>query len=172
MKAPQTACHRNKNWMDQGKNQRIGKVKQSLIDILNDESEGLCLPQPDGKWHIKCDVSDFAAQGAIEQLQLDSAHRPVAFYSRKLQGEPAGTTKDTFTRTKHTGQYDWMPRKKECYATVACLLKIFKAGYGQGITVKTDHSAIVEWHKVDLCTISSPLGRRVPGMSSSVDSIS
>ena len=47
------------------------KLKQSLIDMVHDESKGLCLPQPDGKWLIRCDASDFAVGGALEQLQPD-----------------------------------------------------------------------------------------------------
>ena len=135
-------------------------LKQSLIDMVNDESKDLCSPQPDGKWLIRCDASDFAVGGALEQLQSDGTYRPVAFYSRKLQGERRGTTKDGFTRTKHTGQYGWTPREKETYAIVSCLLKIQSWIRGQEITVQTDHSAIVKWYKEDLCTISGPLGRR------------
>ena len=93
-------------------------------------------------------------------MQPDGSWRPVAFYSRKLQGERAGTTKEGFTRTKHTGQYGWTPREKETYAIVSCLLKFQSWIGGQEITVKTDHSAIVKWYKEDLCTLSGPLGRR------------
>ena len=136
------------------------KLKQSLIDMVNDESKGLCVPQRDGKWLIRCDASDFAVGGALGELQPDGTYRPVALYGTKLQGERAGTTKDGFTRTKHTGQYGWAPREKETYAIVSCLLKFQSWIGGQEVTVQTDHSAIVKWYKEDLCTILGPLGRQ------------
>ena len=83
----------------------FGKLKQTLIEMVNDLSKGLCSPHPDGKCLIRCDASDVAVEDALEQHQPDNTYRPVAFYSRKHQGERAGTTKDRFTRTKHTGQY-------------------------------------------------------------------
>ena len=65
---------------------RLEKLKQSLIDMVNEESKDLCFPQPDGKWLIRCDARDLAVGGALEQLQLHDTYRPVAYYSRKLQG--------------------------------------------------------------------------------------
>ena len=99
------------------------ELKKCLCDMVMSEDKGLVLPRPDGQWLIRCDASDFAVGGALEQMQPDGSWRPVAFYSRKLQGERAGTTKEGFTRTKHTGQYGWTPREKETYAIVSCLLK-------------------------------------------------
>ena len=64
----------------------IENLKQSLDDMVNDKSKGLCLPLPDGKGLIRCDASNVAVGGALEQLQPHSAYRPVAFYGRKLQG--------------------------------------------------------------------------------------
>ena len=136
------------------------KLKQSLIDMVNDQSKGLCLPQPDGKRLIRCDARDSAVEGALEQLQPDGAYRPVASYIRKLQGERAGTTKDGFVRIKHIGQYGWTPREKETYGTISCLLKFQTWMTSLEITVQTDHSAIVEWYKEDLCTIPGSLGRQ------------
>ena len=135
------------------------KLTQSFIDMVNDKSKHLCLPQPDGKWLIQCDASNFAVGGAREQLQPDGTYRPVYLHSRKLQGGRSGTTKDGFTPTKHTGQYRWTPREKETYAIGSCLLKFQIWIGGQEIMVQTDHSAIVKWHKEDLCTISGLLGR-------------
>ena len=51
--------------------------------MVNDESRGLCLPQPDGKWLIRCDGSDFGLGGALDQLPPDATYLPVAFYSKK-----------------------------------------------------------------------------------------
>ena len=53
---------------------RIEKLKQSLIHMVNDESKGLCLPQADAKWGIPCDAIHFAVRGAVEQLQPDSRY--------------------------------------------------------------------------------------------------
>ena len=136
------------------------ELKKGLCDMVMSEDKGLVLPRPDGQWLIRCDASNFAVGGALEQMQPDGSWRPVAFYSRKLQGERAGTTKEGFTRTKHTGQYGWTPREKETYTIVSCLLKFQSWIGGQEITVKTDHSAIAKWYKEDLCTIPGPLGRR------------
>ena len=135
------------------------ELKKGLCDMVMSEDKGLVMPRPDGQWLIRCDASDFAVGGALEQMQPDGSWRQVAFYSRKLQGECAGTTNEGFTRTKHTGQYGWTPREKETYAIVSCLLKFQSWIGGQEITVKPDHSAIVKWYKEDFCTISGPLGR-------------
>ena len=81
------------------------KLKQSRNDMVNDESKGLWLLQPDGKCLIRCDASHFAVGGAFEQFQPDGTYQPVAFSTRKPQGERAGTNKDDSTPTKHTGQY-------------------------------------------------------------------
>ena len=136
------------------------KLKQSLIDMVNEESKDLCLPQLVGKWLIRCDARDPAVGGALEQLQPYGTYRPVACYSRNLQGEQAGTTKDGFTLTKHTGRYGWTPREKETYTIVSCLLKFQSWIGGQEITVQTDHSSIVKWYKEDLCTVPGLVGRR------------
>ena len=113
----------------------FGKLKQSLIDVDNNESKGLCLPQPDGKWLVRCDASDFGVGGALEQLQPDGTYRTATFYSTKLQGERAGTTEDGSSRTKHTGQYGWTPREKERYAIISCLCKTWGIGMSESMFV-------------------------------------
>ena len=91
----------------------------------------------------------------MEQQQEDGNWHPVAFYSRKLQGNRAGYD----GCTKHTGQFAWTPREQETYAIVCCLLK-FQSWVGNAqVEIQTDHSAIVKWYKEDLCSISGPLGR-------------
>ena len=116
----------------------------------------LYLPQPDQPWRIRCDACDYAVGGALEQRQDEGNWHPVAFFSRKLQGEKA----NGLTKKRDTSQYAWTPREKETYAIVRCLLK-FQSWIGsQEVTVQTDHSAIVKWYKEGLCTISGPVGRR------------
>ena len=82
--------------------------------------------------------------------------RPVAFYSRTLQGQRADGT----NFHKKLGQIACTPREKETYAIVTCLLKFQSWIGGLEVTVQTDHSAIVKWYKEELTTISGPLGRR------------
>ena len=86
------------------------ELKSGLCDMVMGEDTGLVLPRPDGQWLIRGDASDFPVGGELEQMQPDGSWRPVAFYSRKLQAELAETSKEGFTRTKHTGQYGWTPR--------------------------------------------------------------
>ena len=81
-------------------------LKQALVDAT-----GLCLPKPR--------QSHCAVGSALEQLQEDGEYHPVAFFSRKVQAQRAGTG----AGKRDTGQYAWTPREKETYAVVACLLK-------------------------------------------------
>ena len=66
--------------------------------------------------------------------------RPVAFFSRKLQGEPG------------KGQWAWSIREKETYAIVLCLQKFrsWVASSTVKILVLTDHQSLEHWHKEDL----------------------
>ena len=116
----------------------------------------LYLPKPGLPWCIITDASNYAVVGVLEQQQEDSNLHPVAFYSRKLQGNKAGVNGST----KKTGQLAWTPRKQETYAIVCCLLKYQSWIGGSAVEIQTDHLAIVKWYEEDLCTISGPLGRR------------
>ena len=136
------------------------ELTKGLCDMVMSEDKGLVLPRPDAQWLIRCEASDFALGAALQQMQPAGSWRPVAFYSQKLQGERAETTKEGFTHTKHTGQYGWTPPEKETYEIVPCLQKFQSWIGGQEIMVKPDHNAILEWYKEDLCTISGPLGHR------------
>ena len=73
-------------------------------------------------------------------LRMNNLGGPVAFYSRKLQGQRA----DGVNFHKNLGQIAWTPREKETYAIVTCLLKFQSWIGGQEVTVQTDHSAIVK----------------------------
>ena len=131
------------------------KIFEGFESALN-AAAGLYLPKPGRPWRIRCDASDYAMGGALEQEQEEGGYHPVAFFSRKLQGQRAGQG----SSTRNTGQYAWTPREKETYAVVARLLK-FQSWIGsQEVLVQTDHSSIVKWYKEDLCTISGPLRRR------------
>ena len=101
----------------------VKELKKGSCDMVMREDTGSVLPQPDGQWLMRCDASYFAVGGVPEQMQLDGSWHPVGFYSQKVQVERAGTSKEGFTRTKHTGQYGWTLRKREAYEIVSCLLK-------------------------------------------------
>ena len=106
----------------------------------------------DGRWRIYTDASDYAIGGELQQEQADGSWRPVAYFSRKLQGSRE--------KGKVLGQMGWTVREKETYALVCCLLK-FQSWIGfSEVEVLTDHSSIIQWYKEDLCTLSGPLGRR------------
>ena len=55
------------------------------------EATGLYLPKPGQPWRMRCDASHYAFGGALEQQQEDGEWHPVTFFSRKLQGQRAGT---------------------------------------------------------------------------------
>ena len=138
------------HWTD-GMKENFEQLKQALT-----EKTKLYLPKPGLPWRIITDASNYAVGGVLEQQQEDGNWHPVAFYSRKLQGNRAGYD----GCTKHTGQFAWTPREQETYAIVCCLLK-FQSWVGDAqVEIQTEHSAIVEWYKEDLCTISGPLGQR------------
>ena len=132
-------------------------LKARLVQFV--DGDGLWLPNPHGKWRIVCDASDFAVGGVLKQQQSpqdEQSWRPVAFYSRKLQGQRV----DGVNFHRKLGQIAWTPREKETYAIVTCLLE-FQSWIGsQEVMVQTDHSAVVKWYNGELTTISGPLGRR------------
>ena len=77
--------------------------KQSAIDWTDDMKAGfqgikdalvckvsLYLPRANARWRSVTDASDYAVGGALEQEQEDGNWHPVAFFSRKLQGDREG----------------------------------------------------------------------------------
>ena len=124
---------------------------EALKNVLTEKTR-LYLPKPGLPWRIITDASNYAVRGVLEQQQEDGNWHPVAFYSRKLQGNKAGVNGST----KNTGQFAWTPREQETHAIVCCLLKFQSWIGGSAVEIQTDHSAIVKWYKEDLCTISGP----------------
>ena len=126
-------------------------IKAALIEQVE-----LYLPQPDARWRISTDASDYAIAAVLEPEQDDGQRHPVSFFSRKL---PGSKTSKTHKKTG-VGQVSWTVREKETYAVVCSLLK-FQSWIGnQEVLVCTDHSSILQWYKEDLCTVTGPLGRR------------
>ena len=125
------------------------QLKSAMVDNCV-----LYLPSPEGRWAIETDAADFAIGGALKQQQSDGTWQIVAYFSRKPQGSKRSKG------NKQLGQLGWTPREKETYALVCCLLE-FQTWIGyKEVDVYTDQSSIVPWYKGDLCTLSSPLGRR------------
>ena len=77
------------------------KVKRALTTSLE-----LFQVEPDSPFRLRCDASNFAVGGVLEQFR-EKDWVPVSFYSRKL--------------TK--SQLIWSATEKETYAIVACLWK-------------------------------------------------
>ena len=71
----------------------------------------LDLPDPYKPYVLEVDSSDYAVGGVLNQHNPKGELRPVAFFSRKLQGDPG------------RGQVGWSIREKETYAIVLILLK-------------------------------------------------
>ena len=82
-------------------------IKAALIEQVE-----LYLPQPDARWRISTDASDYAIGAVLEQEQDDGQWHPVSFFSRKLQGSK---TSKTHKKTG-VGQVGWTVREKETYA--------------------------------------------------------
>ena len=79
---------------------------------------------------------------ALQQEGPDGALRPLAFFSCRLSGS----------------QLNWSPREKECYATVAALLKWHVRVGNKRVEVGTDHRSLENWAGANLKTVggSSP----------------
>ena len=120
------------------------------------EKTRLYLPKPRLPWRIITDASNYAVGAVLEQQQKDGNWHPVAFYSRKLQGNKAGVNGST----KNAAQFARAPREQETYGIVCCVLKFQSNIGGSAVEIQTDNSAIVKWYEEDLCSISEPLGWR------------
>ena len=116
------------------------------------------LPRLDRLFWVRCDSSQYVIGAALEQkscacpddTECKYPLRPMAFFSRKLQGD-AGK-----------GQRAWHIREKETFAIVATLYKFCSWLAGQQVRVKvlTDHKSLETWTKEDFDTVSGPIGRR------------
>ena len=119
---------------------------------------GHFLPRMDMPFWVPCESSGYANCVALEQkscacpddTECKCPLRPVAFFSRKLQGDPG------------KGQRGWHIRLKKTFAIVATLYKSRSWLAGQQVRVKvlTDHKSLETWTKEDFDTVSGPIGRR------------
>ena len=114
--------------------------------------DGAVLHQPDmnAPFYLRCDSSTHAMGGVIEQVGSAVSLRPVAFFSRKLQGKEG------------YGQRGWSIQEKETYAIVAALYK-FRSWLRNSlinVQVLTDHELLQQWHPEQLDTMAGCIGRR------------
>ena len=125
--------------------QAFEALKQQLL-----ENVVLHIANPYKSYILKVDACDYGIGGVLCQEDDQGQERPVAFFSRKLQGKPG------------QGQRGWSVRDKETYAIVVALQKFrsWLASSQIHIKVETDHRSLQHWYTEDLNAISGPVGRR------------
>ena len=135
--------HRKIKWTEEM------KEAFKAIKLLMRDSAVLQIPDPAKEFLIRTDASKSAVGASLEQADANGDYRPVAFFSRKLQGRD------------NLGQRAWSTREKETYALIGALQK-FRAWIQSTVLVRclTDHQALISWFREDLGTISGPVGRR------------
>ena len=123
----------------------LDAIKKGML-----ENVFLQIANPYKPFILRTDASGYAIGAVLSQLDSEGKERPVAFYSKKLQGKDG------------LGQRAWSVREQETYALVCALLK-FRSWIGSSqVQVKAyvDHKSLESWYKEDLSTVSGPLGRR------------
>ena len=128
------------------------EMKRCFEELKIRFRDGAVLHQPDmnAPFYLRCDSSTYAVGGVIEQMGSAGSLRPVAFFSRKLQGKEG------------YGQRGWSIREEETYAIVATLYK-FRSWLRNSpikVQVLTDHESLQQWHTEQLDTMAGPIGRR------------
>jgi hypothetical protein len=126
------------------------KISLEEIKRLLLQNVVLDIPDPYKAYVLEVDSSDYAVGGVLSQHNADGELRPVAFFSRKLQG------------SDNTGQVRWSIREKETYAIVLVLQK-FRSWVASSlvqILVLTDHESLQHWYTEDLNKAMSKVGRR------------
>ena len=108
------------------------------------------IADPTKGYILEVDASDYAVGGVLQQEDDQHRLRPVAFFSRKLEGSPG------------KGQVGWSVREKETYAIVLILQKFrsWLASTLVRIKVLTDHQSLREWVSEDLNRMVAAVGRR------------
>ena len=118
----------------------FSRLKERLLGQL-----GLFLVDPDKRFVLRTDASDYAVGAVLEQIRDDGSHVPVAFWIRILAEGQRRT---------------WTAREKETYAIV-CALRKWSGHIGlQPVVVCTDHQSLQSWHKEHVDTPSGPAARR------------
>ena len=101
-------------------------------------------------FYLRRDSSNYAAGVVIEQMGSAGSLRPVAFFSRRLQGKQGYR------------QRGWSIREEETYAIVATLYKFCSRLRNSPIKVQvlTDHESLKQLNTEQLDTMAGPTGRR------------
>ena len=100
---------------------------------------------PDNRFVLRTDASDYGVGAVLEQIRDDGSHVPVAFWSRILAEGQRRT---------------WTAREKETYAIV-CALRKWSGHIGlQPVVVCTHHQSLQSWHKEHVDTPSGPAAMR------------
>ena len=115
-------------------------LKEALANVVT-----LKTPWLDGRpFYIRTDASRYAIGATIEQVDDESHHHPLAFWSRKLT----------------TRQQNWSPREQEAYA-ILCALRRYEGWIlGHRVEVLTDHKSLESWRTEHVDTPGGPAGRR------------
>ena len=105
---------------------------------------GLLLVDPDNRFVLRTDASDYAVGAVLGQVRCDGRHAPVAFRSSVLaEGQ----------------RLTWTAREKETYAIV-CALQKWSGNIGlQPVVVCSDHQSLQSWHKERVDTPWCPAAR-------------
>lgn len=134
-------------WSDEMRD-AFTKVKNALLENVILDIANLSKP-----FTLRVDASQYAIGGVLSQEDPEGNERPVAFFSRKLEGGPG------------KGQWLWATREKETYAIV-CILKKFRPWVaGTTVLIKSDHKSLESWYKEDLNRWLGRLPAEVIGMS-------
>ena len=114
------------------------------------ENVVLAIADPSRPYVLEVDASDYAVGGVLSQEDAEGNLRPVAFFSRKLQGSPG------------KGQVGWHVREKETYAIVLILQKFrsWLASTKVFVRVLSDHQSLQHWYTEDLNKMVAAVGRR------------
>ena len=139
-----SAEHTSIVWSDEMRN-AFEKIKAELLTNVVLEIADPCKP-----YVLEVDACDHAVGGVLSQHDTKGDLRPVAFFSRKLQGSPG------------KGQCGWSIREKETYAIVLILQKFrsWLASTSVEIRVLTDHQSLQHWYHEDLNKMTAAVGRR------------
>ena len=135
--------HRRIKWTDE-----MIEAFERIKELMRN-SVMLQIPDVTKPFLIRTDASQYAVGASLEQEDDQGNFRPVAFFSRKLQGKD------------NLGQRAWSTREKETYALIGALHK-FRSWIHSTVLVRSlvDHQALISWFREDLGTISGPVGRR------------
>ena len=125
--------------------QAFDELKKQLL-----ENVVLDIADPYKPYVLEVDASDFAVGGVLSQEDAERNLRPVAFFSRKLEGSPG------------KGQVGWSIREKETYAIVLMLKKFRSWVISSHVKIKvlTDHQSLQHWHTEDLNNMIGSVARR------------